>query len=182
MEEQKSLKTSTLVSKLPDPVQDEVHNLLADGVVAPGVVVGGVLLAGDELLGMEELPVDPGPHLVDDGRLQVHKDGPGDVLASTGLNKEVKVNSQKSSQTLSVFYLGEEGVEAVITAPHSLVRWHAAIRLDSVLQAVKLPASVTNLDTSLGIKRIKLRVFTGKLLLHSVLSAQYMSYCSPQSQ
>ena len=53
VEEQKSLKTSTLVSKLPDPVQDEVHNLLADGVVAPGVVVGSVLLARDQLEMME---------------------------------------------------------------------------------------------------------------------------------
>ena len=67
---------------------------------------------------------------------------------------------------MSSVYLGEEGVEAVISAPDSLVRWHAAIRLDPVLQAVELPASVTNLDTGLGIKRIKLPVFTSKLCLH----------------
>merc|ERR550525_565639 len=129
-EDEESLEPSANISQLPDPVQHQVHDLLPDGVVAPGVVVGGVLLAGDKLLGGEELPVDPGSHLVDDGGLQVHKDSPGDVLASTGL--------------------GEEGVEAVISSPNSLVRWHAAIRLDPVLQAVELPASVTNLDTGLS--------------------------------
>ena len=61
VEEQKSLKTSTLVSKLPDPVQDEVNNLLADGVVAPGVVVGGVLLPIDQLLRVEQLAVCASP-------------------------------------------------------------------------------------------------------------------------
>ena len=50
-------------------------------------------------------------------------------------------------------YLGEEGVEAVVSAPHSLVRRHAAIRLNAVLQAVELPASVANLDTGLRIDR-----------------------------
>ena len=50
-------------------------------------------------------------------------------------------------------YLGEEGVEAVVSASHSLVRRHAAIRLNAVLQAVELPASVANLDTGLRMDR-----------------------------
>ena len=63
MEDEESLETSAVVGQLPDPVKDQVHDLLADGVVSPGVVVGGVLLAGDELLGVEHLPVRPGSHL-----------------------------------------------------------------------------------------------------------------------
>ena len=47
VEDEESLESSALVSQLPDPVQDEVNDLLADGVVAAGVVVGCVLLAGD---------------------------------------------------------------------------------------------------------------------------------------
>ena len=62
-------------------------DLLPDNVVAPGVVVGRVLLAGDQLLRVEELAVGPDPHLVDDGWLQVHEDGPGDVLPGAGLFK-----------------------------------------------------------------------------------------------
>merc|ERR1719445_1031098 len=47
MEKKKSLKTSTLVRQLPDSVQNQIHDLLANGVVTPGVVIGGVLLAID---------------------------------------------------------------------------------------------------------------------------------------
>ena len=76
-------------------------------------------------------------------------------------------------------YLREEGVEAVVSASNSLVRGHAAIGRDSMLKAVELPASVTNLDTGLGIERIKLGVFTSKLCLccarlHSALATRYI--------
>ena len=43
----------------------------------------------------------------------------------------------------------EEGVERVITATDGLVGGHLTIRLDTVLEAEKLPASVTDLDTGL---------------------------------
>jgi hypothetical protein len=46
--------------------------------------------------------------------------------------------------------LGKEGVERVISAAHSLVGGHLSIRLDAVLEAVQLPASITSLDTSLA--------------------------------
>jgi len=45
--------------------------------------------------------------------------------------------------------LREKGVEGVITTTDSLIGGHLAIRLDSVLEAVKLPAGVTGLDTGL---------------------------------
>ena len=64
VEDEEALQTGALVSQLADPVEDEVDDLLADGVVAAGVVVGGVLLAGDELLGVEELAVGAGADLV----------------------------------------------------------------------------------------------------------------------
>ena len=46
--------------------------------------------------------------------------------------------------------LAEEGVEGVITASDGLVRGHLTIRLDAVLQAVQLPASITDLDAGLS--------------------------------
>ena len=64
MEDEEALQAGALVGQLADPVQDEVDDLLADGVVAAGVAVGGVLLAGDQLLGVEELAVGPGSDLV----------------------------------------------------------------------------------------------------------------------
>ena len=64
VEDEETLQTRTLVSQLPDAVQNQVHYFLADGVVTAGVVVGGVLFAGDELLGVEELSVLACPNLV----------------------------------------------------------------------------------------------------------------------
>merc|ERR1719210_1063097 len=57
VEEEESLETSTLIGQLPDPVKDEIDDLLTDGVVTTGVVVGGILLTGDQLLGVEQLAV-----------------------------------------------------------------------------------------------------------------------------
>ncbi len=42
MQNKESLETSTVVSELTDPVENEVHNLLANGVVTTGIVVGGL--------------------------------------------------------------------------------------------------------------------------------------------
>jgi hypothetical protein len=45
--------------------------------------------------------------------------------------------------------LGEEGVEGVIAAANGLVRGHLAVRLDTVLEAVELPARIADLNTGL---------------------------------
>ena len=124
-----SLQARAVVRKLAKAVEDEVHDLLTDGVVTTGVVVGGVLLSGDDLLRVEQLAVGTGADLIDDGGLQIQEDGAGDVLAGTGL--------------------GEEGVVGIILDTDGLVGGHGTIRLDTVLKAVQLPAGVTDLDTSL---------------------------------
>ena len=79
---------------------------------------------------MEQSTVGPKPDFIDDGGLEVHKHGPGHVLTRPGL--------------------GEEGVEGVIASPDGLIRGHLTIRLDAVLEAVQLPAGVTNLGASLA--------------------------------
>ena len=43
------LESSALISDLPDPVQHQVHDLLAHCVVTSRVVVSGILFAGDHL-------------------------------------------------------------------------------------------------------------------------------------
>jgi hypothetical protein len=48
-----------------------------------------------------------------------------------------------------ITYLREESVERIITTADGFVRGHLAVRLDTVLQAVQLPAGITNLDTGL---------------------------------
>jgi len=46
--------------------------------------------------------------------------------------------------------LAEEGAEGVIASAHGFIGGHMAIGLDAVLQAVKFPAGIADLDTSLA--------------------------------
>jgi len=129
VEDQEALETSAVVSELADAVEGEVDDFLANGVVTTGVVVGGVLLAGDQLLRVVELTVGAGADFVNDGGLEIEEDGTGNVLASASLR--------------------EEGVEGIVATANGLVGGHLAVRLDTVLEAVKLPAGIADLDTSL---------------------------------
>merc|ERR1719431_384860 len=130
VEDEEALKTCALVSQLTDPVQHEVNELFAHGVVTSGVVIGGILLACDQLLRVEELTVCTGANLIDYSWLQIDKYSTGDMLASTSL--------------------AEEGVEGVITTSNGLITGHLTIRLDAVLQAVQLPAGIAHLHSGLA--------------------------------
>ena len=50
-----------------------------------GPVVAGSRLSEHKVVGSEDLAIGPGPHAVHGAGLQVHKDGPGHVLAAAGL-------------------------------------------------------------------------------------------------
>ena len=119
-----------MVGELTETVKSKVDNLLADGVVTTRVVVCCVLLAGDQLLWVVELTVGAGTDLVNHGWLKIEVDGTRNVLASA--------------------CLGEKGVEGIVTTSNGFVGWHLAIRLDAVLEAVKLPAGVASLATALA--------------------------------
>ena len=64
MENQEALKTRALVSQFPNSVQDEVNDLLANGVVTSGIVVGSIFFACDELFRVEELAVGASANLI----------------------------------------------------------------------------------------------------------------------
>jgi len=130
VEDEEALKTSALVSQLTNAVENQVDNFLADGVMTTCVIVGSILLSGDELFGMEQLTVSASADLIDYGWLEIDEDSPWDVFTGSGLT--------------------EEGVEGVISTSNGLVTGHLSIRLDSVFQAVELPAGITDLDTSLS--------------------------------
>ena len=129
VEDEETLETSALIGELSDSVEAEINDFLTDGVMSSGEVVGGILFTGDELLWMEELSVGSGSDLIDNGWLEIEEDSSWDVLTGTSL--------------------GEEGVESVVTTTDGFVGWHLTVWLDTVLEAEKLPAGVTNLDTGL---------------------------------
>jgi NTP pyrophosphatase (non-canonical NTP hydrolase) len=130
VEAQEALEASAVVRKLAEAVEDEVHDLLTDGVVAARLVGGGILLARNDLLRVVELAVGAGADLVAHGGLKIDVHAARHVLAGAGLR--------------------EEGVERIIATTDGLVRRHLAIRLDAVLKAVELPAGVARLDAALA--------------------------------
>jgi len=130
MEHQEPLKPSAVISKLPDTIQAQIHNLFPNGIMASGKVVGGVFLAADELLRVEQLAVGSGSDLVDDSGFQIYEHSARDVLSGAGFT--------------------EEGVEGIVTTTDGLVAGHLAIRLDTMFETVKLPAGVSDLDTGLA--------------------------------
>jgi hypothetical protein len=64
VEYQKSLEPGALVRELSDPVQHQVDDLFADGVVTTRVIVSCVLFARDQLFWVKQLSVRAGPHFV----------------------------------------------------------------------------------------------------------------------
>ena len=70
-----------------------------------------------------------GESLTDHSGLEIHEHSTGNMLASSSL--------------------AEEGVEGVVTTTDGLVRGHLAIRLNTMLQAVELPAGIADLDSGL---------------------------------
>jgi hypothetical protein len=123
------LKTSAVISQLADSVQYEVYNFFTNGVVTTGEVVSSVFFTRNQLFRVEELTIGSSTDFINDSGLQIDEHASRNVFASTSFR--------------------EKGVESIITSTNSFVRGHLTIRLDTVLQAEKLPAGVTNLDTSL---------------------------------
>jgi hypothetical protein len=81
------------------------------------------------LLGVEQVLVLSGSHLIDHIGLEIDVDGSGHVLAGASL--------------------GEEGGESLLPGSRLSVGVEVSIGLDTVFQAVKFPARVTNLATGL---------------------------------
>jgi len=131
MEDEESLKTGTVVGKLTDTVEDLVDDFLSDGVVATGVVIGGIFNSIADLVRVVKLTVGTSTNFVTDGRLKIDVHGTRNMTSVVGLAEK-----------------GGEGIvfDGFFTIFGFL---QGSIRFDSMLQAVKLPAVVTSLDTGL---------------------------------
>mmetsp|Transcript_19232 Transcript_19232/g.39751 ORF Transcript_19232/g.39751 Transcript_19232/m.39751 type:complete len:455 (+) Transcript_19232:1621-2985(+) len=130
MEDQEPLQSGTVIRELADTVQDRVDNFLSSGVMATGVVVGSIFLSIDDLFRMVKVLVGSTAYFITDRWFQVSVDRTGNVLSRGSLT--------------------EEGVEGVILFTWSGVRGHFARGFDPMLEAVELPALVSDLDTTLA--------------------------------
>ena len=75
MENQETLKTSTLICQLPNSVQNQVNNLLTNGVVTSSIVISSILLTSHHLFRVEQLFVGASTDLINDSRLKVNEHG-----------------------------------------------------------------------------------------------------------
>merc|ERR1711997_376662 len=130
MEDQETLKTRTLVSQLSDSIEYKINDFLADGVMTSCIVIGSIFFSSYQLFRVEELTIGSSSYLIYNSRFEIDEYSTRDVLSCSGLR--------------------EKSVERVITSADSLVTWHLSIRLDSMFKAIQLPASITNLATSLA--------------------------------
>lgn len=62
----------------------------------------------------------------------------------------LKINEHTAWHVLASTSLGKESVESIVATADGLVGGHLAVGLDAVLQAVELPAGITNLNTGLA--------------------------------
>merc|ERR1712166_1632588 len=108
---------------------DNFDYFFSDGVMSSGEVVGSIFFTGDKLFWMEQLSVGSGSNFIDDGWFEIEEDSSWDVFTSTSL--------------------GEECVESIVSTTDRFIGWHLTVWLNSVLEAEKLPAGITDLDTAL---------------------------------
>ncbi|KAF4533311.1 hypothetical protein B566_EDAN004432 [Ephemera danica] len=158
VEDEESLQASAHVGELADTVQHHIHDLLANGVVTASVVVGGIFLARDQLLRVEKLAVSSSTHLICTSGLEVDEDSSRYMFACARLT--------------------EECVEAVIAAANRLVGGHLTIGLDTVLQAVQLPACIADLYA--GLANVDGDAFTLQHNRRKICERKVVGCCSRQ--
>ena len=105
------LETVTGLTLPSDNINDAVHQLCPLGVVTLGPVVPSSRLSKDKVVRSEDLTKGSGPHTVHGPWLQVHEDGPGHVLASTGL---VVVDVDPLQLEVRVPMVGASGVDTML--------------------------------------------------------------------
>merc|ERR1719495_2308560 len=96
--------------------------------MASCIVISGILFARYQLLRMKKRTINSSSGLINHTRLQIHK------------------NCARNMFTIASFL--KKGGEGVIS--RSLVTRHKSIGGNSMLQTIKFPAGITNLDTGLS--------------------------------
>ena len=106
-----ALEAIAAFSLLADDVEDGVDELGTLGVVTLGPVVTGTGLSENEVVGAEKLAEGAGTDGVHGSGLEIHKDGAGNVTATSGF---VVVNVDAFKLEVGVTVVGTGGVNAVL--------------------------------------------------------------------
>lgn len=69
-------------------IQSAIQDLLSDSVVTSSIVVGSILLTTDQQLWVEELTIVTSSDFIDGGRVQIDKNGTGDVFAAASFSED----------------------------------------------------------------------------------------------
>jgi len=129
-----TLKTSAVIGQLTDAIQAKVNNFFTYGVVTTGIVIGGIFLTRDQLFWVEKTAVGTGTDLIDSGGFQVKEYASWYEFTGSSFG-------EKSSVTVVIAVVGITVIKTGL--------WLLAIRLDTVFQTEKFPASITDLYTGL---------------------------------
>ena len=113
MSQLESLETVRALRLLPDNVKNGIHELSTLCVVTLGPVVAGSRLSKHKVVWSKDLTIGAGPDAVHGAGLEVDEDGPGHVLAATGL---VVVDVDPLKLEVGVAMVGAGGVDAVLVA------------------------------------------------------------------
>jgi len=105
-----SLEAIATFSFLADNIEDGVNELSTFGVMSLGPVVTGTGLSENEVIGSEELSEGTGSDGVHGSGLEIHKDGSGNVTATSGF---VVVNVDSLELEIGVTVVRTGGVNSV---------------------------------------------------------------------
>jgi hypothetical protein len=67
VEQDETLETRAVVSKLTDTIEDEIDDFLSDGVVTTRIVVGSVFLSRNQLFWVIDLTISSSTNLINAG-------------------------------------------------------------------------------------------------------------------
>lgn len=88
---QKALKPGALISCQSDSVQEEIDDLISQGIVTPGKDISCVFLSTDQVLGVEELLVSSISDLINASWLKIDLNGTGNEFSSLYTSRQLEL-------------------------------------------------------------------------------------------
>merc|ERR1719347_980603 len=87
MEDQESLKTSTLIRKSSNSVKNKINYFFTDSIVTSSIVVSSILLSSNQLFRMKQLSVSSSSYLIYNCGFKVDKHSSGNMFSSSGFRE-----------------------------------------------------------------------------------------------